>query len=119
MKAKATKTKAKKTKSTKKPLPKTCRGAEVVLGSDTLDTFTKKTAMDGFDATRAMWIVVEDSALENLDNTVEIKGFSNKKNAIRFAQARANGNVDHRVLRVTDQVLVVGTMNEPPVGSGL
>ena len=103
------------TKETKS-LPKTFRGAEVVRGlgmkSDELDTFTEKKAMDGFDAKREMWIVVEDWALDDLDNTVEIKGFSDKDNAIRFAQARANGNVDHRVLRVTDQVLVVGTMNE-------
>jgi hypothetical protein len=82
------------------------------MKSDELDTFTEKKAMDGFDAKREMWIVVEDRALDDLDNTVEIKGFSDKDNAIRFAQARANGNVDHRVLRVTDQVLVVGTMNE-------
>lgn len=99
-----------------KPLPKTWRGAEVVRGSgmksDDLDTFLEKKALDGFDAKRAMWIVVEDGALDDLDDSVEIKGFADKDDAIRFAQARANGNVDHRVLRVTDQVLVVGTMND-------
>jgi len=58
------------------------------------------------------WIVVEDRTLEDLDNSVEIRGFSDKNDAIRFAQARSNGNVDYRVLRVTDQVLVVGTYNE-------
>ena len=42
----------------------------------------------------------------------DIKGFSDKNTAIRFAQARAHGNVDHRVLRVPDQVLVVGTLND-------
>jgi hypothetical protein len=111
---KETKTKAKAKEI--KPLPKTWRGAAVVRGqgmnSDELDTFTEKNAMDNFDAKRAMWVVVEDRALEDLDNTVEIKGFSDKDDAIRFAQARANGNVDHRVLRVTDQVLVVATDND-------
>lgn len=104
-----------KTKETK-PLPKTWRGAEVVRGlgmkSDDLDTFLETKAMDGFDPKREMWIVVEDKALDDLDDSVEIKGFADKDDAIRFAQARANGNVDHRVLRVTDQVLVVGTMND-------
>ena len=115
MKAKAKKDTKAKTKETK-PLPKTWRGAEVVRGlgmkSDELDTFLEKKAMDGFDSKRVMWIVVEDKALDDLDDSVEIKGFAGKDDAIRFAQARANGNVDHRVLRVTDQVLVVGTMNE-------
>lgn len=111
MKAKA---KAKETKM--KPLPKIWRGAEVVRGqgmkSDDLDTFLEEKALDGFDAKRGMWIVVEDRALEDLDDSAEIKGFLDKDDAIRFAQARSNGNVDHRVLRVTDQVLVVGTMND-------
>ena len=115
MKAKTKGVKAKAAKAAK-PLPKTWRGAEVVRGrgmdSDELDTFLDKKAMDGFDAKREMWIVVEDKALEDLDDSVEIKGFSDKDDAIRFAQARANGNVDHRVLKVTDQVLVVGTMND-------
>jgi hypothetical protein len=109
--------KAKAQKEAKmKALPKTYRGAKVVRGSgmksDDLDTFLEKKALDGFDAKRAMWIVVEDKALEDLEASVGIKGFSDKDDAIRFAQACANGNVDHRVLRVTEHVLVVGTMNE-------
>lgn len=115
MKAKAKAKKATKTKAMQ-PLPKTWRGAKVLRGdgmkSDDLDTFLEKKAMDGFDAKREMWIVVEDKALDDLDDSVEIKGFAAKDDAIRFAQARANGNVDHRVLRVTDQVLVVGTLND-------
>lgn len=99
-----------------KPLPKTFRGADVVRGlgmkSEDLDLFTERKALDVFDATREMWIVIEDGALEDIDDSVEVKGFANKDDAVRFAQARANGNVDHRVLRVTDQVLVVATMNE-------
>ena len=107
---------SKKKSAAKKDLPKTFRGAEVVRGegmnSDKLDTFVERKAMDGFDATKDMWIVIEDKALEDVDDSVEVKGFSNKAEAIRFAQARAHGNVDHRVLRVTEQVLVIATMNE-------
>jgi hypothetical protein len=106
-------------KSPKQPpkqLPETFQGADVVRGmgmnSEDLDLFTEKKAMGSFDATREMWVVIENGALEDLDDSVEVKGFANKADAIRFAQARANGNVDHRVLRVTDQVLVVATLNE-------
>ena len=97
-------------------LPKKFRGAEVMRGqgmhSDKLDTFLEHQTMDQFDATRAMWIVVEDKALEDPDDSVEIKGFIDKDDAIRYARARSHGNVDHRVLRVTEQVLVVATDNE-------
>jgi hypothetical protein len=99
-----------------KKLPKKFQGAEVVRGvgmnSDKLDTFLERNAMDQFDATREMWIVVEDRALEDLDDSVEVKAFARKDDALVYARARANGNVDHRVLRVTDQVLIVATMND-------
>lgn len=109
--------KAKKTtKKTAKALPKTFQGAKVVRGlgmkSDELDTFTEEKALDGFNATGAMWIVVADGVLEDHGSASEVTGFLDKNAAIRFAQARANGNIDHRVLRVTDQVLVVGTQND-------
>ena len=99
-----------------KTLPKIFQGAAVVRGlgmnSVKLDDFIEKKALGIFDATRALWIVVEDKALEDPDDSVEIKGFTDKDDAIRYARARAHGNVDHRVLRVTDQVLVVATDNE-------
>jgi len=99
-----------------KKLPKMLRGAEVVRGlgmkSEELDDFVDKKAMDIFDATREMWLVVEDRALEDPDGSVEVKGFTSKANAVRYARARSKGNVDHRVLRVADQVLVVATDNE-------
>lgn len=105
-----------KVKKAIKSLPKTFQGAEVVRGlgiiSGDLDKHLERNAMDQFDATRDMWIVMDNNALEDLDDTVEVKGFANKADAILFAKARANGNVDHRVLRVTDQVLVVATMND-------
>ena len=99
-----------------KKLPKTFRGAEVVRGlgmkSDALDDFVEKKAMDEFNATREMWLVVEDRGLQDPDDSVEVKGFASKTNAVRYARARSKGNVDHRVLRVTDQVLVVATDND-------
>ena len=110
------KTPAKSSAKQPKKLPAKFRGAAVVRGegmnSDKLDSFTERKAMDGFDATRDMWLVVEDKALEDLDDSVEVKGFSDKADAVLYAQARSHGNVDHRVLRVTEQVLVVATMNE-------
>ena len=104
---------------TKKPLkrlPKKFRGADVVRGrgmnADMIDQFVERKALDQFDATQDTWIVVEDRALEDLHSTVEIKAFRSKTDAVRYARSCANGNVDHRVLRVTDQVLVVATMNQ-------
>lgn len=98
-----------------KQLPKTFQGAEVVRGlgiiSDDLEKHLDRNALDQFDATRDMWIVVQDSALEDLDDTVEVKGFATKDDALVFARARSNGNIDHRILRVTEQVLVVATRN--------
>ena len=107
---------SKKPSPTPKKLPKTFGGAEVVRGkgmnSDDLDEFLERRAMDTFDASRDMWVVVEDNALRDLEDHVDVKAFDNKDDAVLYAQARSNGNVDHRVLRVTDQVLVVGTWNE-------
>ena len=111
------KTAAKKSPVVKKP-PEKFHGAVVVRGGDgsmsskKLDWFVERNALEHFDATRDMWIVIEDRALEDLDDSVEVKGFASKDDALVYAQARANGNVDHRVLRVTEQVLVVATMNE-------
>lgn len=97
-------------------LPKTFGGAEVVRGegmnADELDAFLERRAMDSFVATADMWLVIENNALEDIDDSVEVKGFDNKAEAVRYAQARSKGNVDHRVLRVTDQVLVIATMND-------
>ena len=99
-----------------KQLPKTFQGAEVVRGlgmnSDQLHTFLERNAMDRFDATRDMWIVVEANALEYLDDSVQVKGFAAKDDALVYARAQANGNVDHRILRVTEQVLIVATGND-------
>lgn len=105
-----------KAKAAVKSLPKKFRGAEIVRGKgmngDKLDLWLERKALDGFDASADMWIVVQDTSLEDLDDSVEVKGFATKEDALVFARARSNGNVNHRVLRVTDQVLVVATENE-------
>lgn len=97
-------------------LPEKFQGAAVVRGEGMhfkkLDLFIERNAMDIFDATADMWLVIEDRGLEDPDRSVEVKGFRDKAKAVRYAQARSNGNVDTRVLRVTEQVLVVATMNE-------
>jgi hypothetical protein len=108
--------KSSKKRSPKRPLPKKFRGADVVRGlgmnADEFDSFEERLALDQFDATRDMWIVVEDKALEDLDDSVEVRGFGSKDDAIRYARARSSGNIDHRVLRITEQVLVVATYND-------
>ena len=95
-------------------LPKTFRGAEVVRGlgmnADAYDKLIEENSMDQFDATIESWLVVDDRGLED-SSFSEPKMFSNKKDAIRCAQAQANGNIDQRVLRVVEQILVVSTKN--------
>lgn len=95
--------------------PKKYRGADVVRGlgmkARKLDALLEQKAMDCFDATADMWIVVADESLVDLDASVQVKAFSSKEEAIRVARAMSNGNVDHRVLRVTEQTLVVATEN--------
>lgn len=106
----------KSSKKSPKKLPEKFQGAAVVRGEgmdgDEFDSFAEQNAMDNFDATRDMWLVIEDKALNKPDDSVEVKGFADKADAVRYAQARSNGNVDTRVLRVTEQVLVIATMNE-------
>lgn len=98
-----------------KKLPKKFLGAAVVRGlgmkSAQLDTMIEKKALDQFDATKDSYLVVEDKALED-DFGVVVRCFADETEAIRYARAMANGNVDHRVLRVTAQTLVVATRNE-------
>ena len=98
-----------------KKLPKTFRGAVVARGlgmkSAQLDTLIEKKALDQFDATKDTYLVVEDKALED-DFGVVVRCFMSEAEALRYARAMACGNVDHRVLRVIAQTLVVATRNE-------
>ncbi len=100
----------------KNKLPKKFRGADVVRGlgmnGDKLEDFLERKAMDNFDALHDMWIVLQDNALAESSGSVEVKAFRSKANAVRYARACSHGNVDHRVLRVTEQTLVVATDND-------
>lgn len=109
--------KKKAVKKVVKPLPKKFRGADVVRGLgmklEAFDDLVDKKALDVFDATKDTWLVLEDRAIEAASHgSCEPRCFQKKEDALRYARAMACGNVDHRVLRVTDQVLVVGTDNE-------
>lgn len=98
-----------------KKLPKKFRGAAVVRGlgmkSEALDDLIEKKSLDQFDATKETFLVVEDNSLED-DMGVVVRCFADQDAAVRYARAMANGNVDHRVLRVSEQTLVVATRNE-------
>lgn len=101
----------------KEPLPLTFQGAKVVRGegmrSDDLDQLLEREALDNFSHRRGepLFLVVEDKALEDLDDSTQISGFADEQVAITVAKARSCGNVDHRVLKVVEQTLVVATMN--------
>lgn len=78
---------------------------------DEVEALLEEKALDAFDATRPMWLVIEDKALHASSGSVEVKGFFDDLAALAYAQALAHGNVNHRVLHVTAQVLVVATDN--------
>ena len=96
-----------------KKLPKKFQGADVVRGlgmkGDKFDDLLDSFALDQFDATRETYLVVENNAL---DVSTVVRCFENQDAAIRCARALAHGNVDHRVLRVSGQTLVVAADNE-------
>ncbi len=98
----------------KKPkLSKKWRGAEVVRGLsmhyEKLDALVETHALVEWDATRPLYVVVADLCL---DDHSDVRAFIDRDKALRYARACANGNVDQRVLRVTEQVLVVATDND-------
>lgn len=98
----------------KLPLPRKFQGATVVRGlamaSRKLEALLDRRALEQFDATRETFLVVEDGALG--DDCVVVRCFLNQADAIRCARALSNGNIDHRVLRVSDQTLVIATENK-------
>lgn len=102
-------------KAAAKRLPKSFRGVEVVRGRG-MDrgkcaAFIEKKALDQFDASCEMWLVVADNALADPNASWEVKEFVTKVDALRYARGASYGNVNHRLLRITGQVLVVATMN--------
>ncbi len=99
----------------KKRLPKQWRGADVVRGlamnADKLDTLAEQHSSDAWDASRPMYLVVDDSSLGD-GSPFTYKAFFDEAKAIRYARACGNGNVDQRVLTIIKQTLVVATDND-------
>lgn len=104
---------AKRPKKRRK-LPDRFQGAAVMRGlgmkSDRLDALIEREACDIFDATKTMYLVMDDKALDNPG--YEVHAFTDQAVAIRVARAHANGNVDQRVLMVCKQMLIIATDNE-------
>lgn len=98
----------------RKKLPKKFQGADVVRGQGMhykkFDDLVEKKAVDQFDATKEMYLVVTDDALGGSHG--DVRGFADEASALRVARAMSFGNVDHRVLRITRQTLVVATEND-------
>lgn len=96
-----------------KKLPKTWRGAAVVRGKGMhykkYEALVETHALDVFEAERESWLVVRDDLTNGLGPP---KLFASYDRALAFARAESNGNVDHRVLRIDGQTLVVATENE-------
>jgi hypothetical protein len=118
---KTTKKTSKKSKTAYKPqrpLPATFAGADVVEGKGMLqkhfDALVEENALTEFiTAPEGVYLVIPEDAVHD-ETYCQVKLFIDKTKAIRYAQALSNGNVDHRVLKVTDQTLVVGTESELP-----
>lgn len=92
--------------------PKIFQGAKVIhgLGMVTHEIEAlEDNSLSQFDAREECWLVLPDGVLEEGALSVNPRGFTDKELAIRYAQACANGNIDYRVLRVTEQILVVAT----------
>ena len=95
-----------------KKLPKKFGGAKVMRGLGMKQKPYKRLSdksLDDFNASGDLWIVLDDRALRDHSYAT---AFKIKEDAIRFARAEANGNVDQRVLRVTEQILVIATEND-------
>lgn len=101
-----------------KKLPKKFRGADVVRGkgmnSEKLDAFVVRSALDQFDAMKETFLVVEEDALEDghANRGTVVRCFVDKADALRYARAMSAGNIDHRVLCVSEHTLVIATQNE-------
>lgn len=87
------------------------RGEPLPKGTD-LDDFLETHALDTLSGIPEVFLVVEDKAFEDIDDSTQIFAFTDAKIALTVAKARSCGNVDHRVLRCVEQTLVVATDND-------
>ncbi len=81
------------------------------MNAEAFDAFVEKTACDAFRPYRDQWLVIQDRALEDPDGSTQVRVFFEHRHALRCARALSNGNIDHRVIRLGGQTLVVATMN--------
>jgi len=95
-----------------KKLPKMFRGMPVIRGKalhyKKHEALEEDESEDEFPMGDFYVVVANGDAREH----ASIRTFKNKKKAVRYAQSCSNGNVDHRVLHVTDNILVIATSNE-------
>lgn len=92
-------------------LPKSVLYGKGMLSAE-LDKLLDLESLTDFPITGSFYLVLEDKALEDIDEETDVLAFTKQDIAIRVAQALSNGNVDHRVLQVTNSVLVLGTQNK-------
>ena len=119
MKKKSTSKKKPSRPKAHRPLPASFAGADVVDGkgmhSDDYDQLLEEHALDEFiTSPEGVYLVIDDDALTAGGAFHDPALFVDRDKAIQCARSRACGNTNHRVLKVTDQVLVVGTDNELP-----
>lgn len=92
-------------------LPTSFRGVPVARGrgldADRFDRLEEERACDGF-PDGEFFVVMP----ERLDGLGDPKVFKSRTDAIAYAKALSNGNVDHRVLRASSELLVIGTEND-------
>lgn len=95
-------------------LPTKFNGAKVVRGLgmnyEKYEKLVDKKALGEWEAREPVYVVVEDKL--ELDSGADVQVFLDEEDALRIARARSNGNVNHRVLKVTEQTLVVGTESD-------
>jgi hypothetical protein len=105
-------------KRRRRPLPEVHHGATVSrgrsLGQRALDRLVDRAERGWSPADLELYVVVPDVSLA--DESCEIRAFRKFDDGLRFAQAMSHGNVDHRVLRVVAQTLVVATENDLDAG---
>jgi len=104
-------------KSKRKKLPETFAGARVVRGlgmrAEAYDALVETHAFAEFSDARGrdVYLVIEDAALDD-GVFMELRLFADYDKALRCARAQASGNMNQRVLKVTEQTLVVGTESD-------
>ena len=98
-----------------KKLPKMYGGVALARGKGvnykTIDKLVGEQAWSGDEWPRGEFYVVTADRKDDTDLR-DGKVFSKLDDATKYARSCGNGNVDHRVLRCTNELLVIATRNE-------